>query len=67
MQGKDTHKHPSSFASDAERAPLRANGNGVSEDQLLTVEELAEIHMSSANSDPPNSGNSEPSRDSRKR
>jgi excisionase family DNA binding protein len=44
MHGKDTHKHPSSFASDAERAPLRANGNGVSEHQiLLTVEELAEI------------------------
>jgi excisionase family DNA binding protein len=44
MQGKDTHKHPSSFAVNAERAPLRANGNGVSEDQiLLTVEELAEI------------------------
>jgi excisionase family DNA binding protein len=44
MQEKDTHKHPSSFASGAERAPLRANGNGVSEDQiLLTVEELAEI------------------------
>ncbi len=44
MQGMDTHKHPSSFASDAERAPLRSNGNGVSVDQiLLTVEELAEI------------------------
>lgn len=44
MQGKDTHKHPSSFASGVERAPLRANGNGVSEDQiLLTAEELAEI------------------------
>jgi excisionase family DNA binding protein len=44
MHGKDTHKHPSSFASDAECAPLRANGNGVSEDQiLLTAEELAEI------------------------
>jgi excisionase family DNA binding protein len=44
IQGMNTHKHPSSFASDAERATLRANGNGVSVDQiLLTVEELAEI------------------------
>jgi excisionase family DNA binding protein len=44
MQGMDTHKHPSSFASDAERTPLRTNGNDVSVDQiLLTVEELAEI------------------------
>jgi len=44
MHGKDTHKHPSSFASDAECAQLGANGNGVWKDQiLLTVEELAEI------------------------
>jgi excisionase family DNA binding protein len=44
MHGKDTHKHPSSFASDAECAQLGASGNGVWKDQiLLTVEELAEI------------------------
>ena len=44
MQEMDTHKHPSSFASDAERAPLRANGDGASQNQvLLTVEELAEV------------------------
>jgi excisionase family DNA binding protein len=44
MHGKDTHKHPSSFASDAECAQLGANGKGVWKDQiLLTVEELAEI------------------------
>jgi excisionase family DNA binding protein len=44
MKGMDTHQHPSSFASDAERAPLRANRDGVSVDHiLLTVEELAEI------------------------
>jgi excisionase family DNA binding protein len=44
MHEKDTHKHPSSFASDAECAPLRANCDSAWEAQiLLTVEELAEI------------------------
>ena len=44
MHGKNTHKHPSSFASDAECAQLGASGNGVWKDQiLLTEEELAEI------------------------
>jgi excisionase family DNA binding protein len=44
MHRKDTHKHPSSFPSDAECAQLGATGHGVWKDQiLLTVEELAEI------------------------
>jgi len=42
MNGKDTHKHSSSFPS--ESASFQANGDGVSDDQiLLTVDELAAI------------------------
>jgi hypothetical protein len=42
MNGKDAHKHSSSFP--LESASFQANGNGISDDQiLLTVDELAEI------------------------